>query len=83
MKLNSETIRAIREVKGYSYRKLAKLSGLSPTLLYYLEHGERVVTDDVNKRLISAFAIFDQVTLEAFLELHRELVDRRREKRNG
>lgn len=83
MKLNSDIIKALREVRGYSYRALAKRAGLSCTLVYYLEHGMRNVTDEVNQRLLLAFGIKDGVTLERLVEFHRMLTEERGEFENG
>lgn len=68
--LDPNTVRALRELHGLSYRKLGSKVGCSRTMLYFLERGLRPFTPELEGRLLAFFKVTDQKTLNAYLELY-------------
>ena len=57
MSLDGNSIRVIRAWKGYSQRDLAKMIGVSHSLVSYIESGMRNISSDVEDRIYRALEL--------------------------
>lgn len=69
--LNAHSIKALRELHGLSFRKMGSRVGVSRTMIYLIELGQRPITTNVESKLLAYFKIKDQPTLNTYLELHK------------
>ena len=60
-----DTLRAVRERRGYSLRELSKRSGVSVTFIHQIEHGKSSPTMQTLENLAEGLAV--PVTVLAFL----------------
>lgn len=69
--LNAHSFKALRELHGLSFRKMGSRIGVSRTMIYLIELGQRPITANVESKLLAYFKINDQQKLDTYLELHK------------
>lgn len=73
MEFDGNIIRVLRTWKGFSQRELARRTGVSYSLISYIEKGARNLTPEVESRVRRVLDL-DNETIHLVLQFHNEMV---------